>query len=63
MRRVGDKFQYGESADGKKWQIGKGVAYDLPDTLRVGVVAINTSSHECEATFSDFTVIPLKSDK
>ncbi len=59
--REGDKIKLGISEDGKEWTMSAdSLPTDLPDTVRVGVFGMNTSSVECTATFSDFTVVPLK---
>lgn len=59
IRRHGNEFNFGESEDGRDWSIsGVGQRY-FPDTVRVGLIALNTTSAECTATFSDFVVTPL----
>lgn len=63
IRREGSGLFYAESAEGKTWKERGGWEGDLPDTLRVGLIALNTTNAECTATFSDFTVTPLKPAK
>jgi hypothetical protein len=60
LRREEGKYKYGESVDGKEWDMWAAEPCDLPDTVRVGVYAVNTTNAECAATFSDLTVIPIK---
>lgn len=59
LRREGRKHWYGDSEDGKEWSLWAGEPCDLPDTVGVGVFAVNTTAADCTATFSDFVVTPL----
>lgn len=63
LRREGDRLKTADSADGKKWSEWVEEEFKLPDTVRVGVFGLNTFTAECTATFSDFTITPLKPDK
>lgn len=60
LHREGTKVSYAESTDGKGWKDRMVWECDLPETVRVGVFGLNTTNAECTATFSDFTVTPLK---
>jgi hypothetical protein len=60
IRREGGKLDYADSMDGKTWKRWAAIRIELPDDVHVGVVGLNTTSAECTATFSDFTVMPLK---
>jgi len=60
--RQGDKWTCGWSADGRKWTTWK-VTSDLPDAVTVGVFLTHDADQKCEATFSAFSVTPLKNEK
>jgi hypothetical protein len=54
LAREGKQIQASVSSDGKEWQMLKPLESQLPDRLKVGVVAINTSTEPFSATFSEF---------
>ena len=60
LRREEGEYKYGESADGKEWDMWHAEPCDLPETVRVGVYVLNLTSADCTATFSDLVVTPLK---
>ena len=55
-RRLG-KFVGSFSADGKEWTDFKPLDAELPQDLKVGVVAVNTSTEAFEAQFAKFAVV------
>jgi hypothetical protein len=61
--RSGGELTITDSEDGKEWGVARIYKLTLPDTIRVGVFGLNTTNAECTATFSDFTVTPLKPAK
>jgi len=51
------------SEDGKKWEPGIIHKIALPETVRVGLVGVNVTTCECQATFSDFSLTTPKGEK
>ncbi len=54
LARKGNQFLASVSSDGKEWQALDPLESHLPDRVKVGVVAINTSKEPFSVTFSEF---------
>jgi hypothetical protein len=56
LTRKGKQVLASASSDGKEWTALKPIDSQLPDRVKVGVVAINTSKEPFSATFSEFKI-------
>lgn len=56
VERRGDRLITSVSHDGKEWVAGNQITVDLPRAVRVGVLAINTSTEPFVAEFEEFKV-------
>ena len=62
VTRKGEKVAVGISSDGKDWKDRDAAmtGLKLPDAITVGLFLGHTTSQECSATFTEFTVEKLK---
>ena len=56
LERRGSRIVGAVSADGKRWGTLKPIDTVWPPSVKVGVVAINSSSEPFTVTFEEFTV-------
>jgi serine/threonine protein kinase/regulation of enolase protein 1 (concanavalin A-like superfamily) len=54
LARKGNRFEASASSDGKEWNSFDPLESHLPDRVKVGVAAINTSNEPFSVTFSEF---------
>lgn len=57
VERLGAKFVFSISHDGDKWQETATLTAKLPETVRVGVEAVNSSSGAFAVQFSEFGIL------
>ena len=57
VERTGDTFTFSISHDGDRWQEAAALTAKLPETVRVGVEAVNSSAKAFAVEFAEFGIV------